>query len=46
MKHPEMLLSVDEAGSNTWQTSDRHAAGQLFVLPKDEFGRGILGSMT
>jgi hypothetical protein len=35
LQHPEMLLFVDETGSNTCQVSDGHAAGQLFILPKD-----------
>jgi hypothetical protein len=46
LQHPEMIVFVDETGSNTCQTIDGHVGGQLFILPKDGSSKGIVGSVT
>jgi hypothetical protein len=46
LTHPEMVVFVDETGSNTCQVMDGHADGQLFILPKDGSSGGALGSVT
>jgi hypothetical protein len=45
LTHPELLIMVDECGSNTNQTSDGHVGRQQFVLPVDMVdGAGLHGS--
>jgi hypothetical protein len=46
LEHPELMIFVDETGSNTCQVSDGHVGGQLFILPQDGSVKGMLGSLT
>jgi hypothetical protein len=46
LENPEMMIFVDETGSNTCQVSDGHVGGQLFILPSDGSSKGIIGSVS
>ena len=42
--HPEMILFVDECGSNTNQKNDGQVGGQKYIFSKDGDNTGTLGS--
>ena len=44
--HPEMIIFVDECGSNTNQKNDGQVGGQKFVFSKGGDNTGTLGSNT
>lgn len=44
--HPEMILFVDECGSNTNQKNDGQVGGQKFIFSKGGDNTGTLGSNT